>query len=72
LGSRFRGFAFTLGAKGWVSAAVVFATSLWFYAVRFATWNPSRSLLPCFAGHAAKNITVVAVKSAMGFMGGLW
>lgn len=66
------GFAITFGAKGWFSAAVVFATSLWFYAVRFATWNPARSLLPCFAGHAAKNIAVVAVKAAAGFMGGLW
>lgn len=66
------GFAFTFGAKSWFSAAMVFATSLWFYAVRFAPWNPSRSLLPCFAGHAAKNIAVVVVKAALGFMGGLW
>ena len=66
------GFAFTFGAKGWFSSAVVFATSLWFYAVRFAAWNPSHSLLPCFAGHAAKNIAVVAVKTATGFMGGWW
>jgi len=65
------GFAFTFGVKGWFSAAVVFATSLWFYAVRFARWNPARSLLPCFAGHAAKNIAVVAVKAATGFMGTL-
>lgn len=66
------GFAITLTAKGWFSAAIVFATSLWLYAVRLGNWNPRRSLLPCFAGHAAKNLGVVAVKTAAGFMGGLW
>jgi hypothetical protein len=29
-------------------------------------------LLPCFAAHAAKNLGVVAIKAALGFMGGLW
>ena len=66
------GFAFTFGGKGWFSTAAVFATSLWLYAARLAAWNPSRSLLPCFAAHAAKNLGVVAVKAAMGFMGGAW
>lgn len=66
------GFAWTLTAKGWFSTAVVFAASLWFYAARLAPWNPSRSLLPCVAAHAAKNAGVVAVKAATGFMGGLW
>jgi uncharacterized protein len=66
------GFAFTIGAKGWFSSAVVFATSLWFYVARLAPWNPQRSLLPCFAGHAAKNAGVVAVKAATGYMSGLW
>lgn len=66
------GFALTLGAKGWFSAGVVFAMSLWMYAARLAAWNPGRSLLPCFAGHAAKNVGVVGVKLAAGFMGGLW
>ncbi len=66
------GFALTLSVKGWFSAAIVFATSLWLYALRLGGWNPRRSLLPCFAGHAAKNLGVVAVKAAAGFMGGLW
>ena len=48
------GFAFTFDAKGWFSATAVFATSLWLYVTRLAAWNPSRSLLPCFAAHAAK------------------
>lgn len=63
------GFAFTPGAKGWFSTAVVFATSLWLYVVRLAAWNPRQSLLPCFAGHAAKNLGVVAIKAATGFIG---
>ncbi len=66
------GFALTLGTKGWFSAATVFAMSLWMYAARLAPWNPQRSLLPCFAAHAAKNLAVVAVKAAAGFMGPLW
>lgn len=66
------GFALTLTAKGAFSAAAVFATSLWLYAARLAPWNPARSLLPCFAAHAAKNAGVVAVKLATGFMGAAW
>lgn len=66
------GFALTLDHKGWFSTAIVFVTSLWFYAARLAPWNPARSLLPCFAAHATKNIGVVVIKAAMGFMGGAW
>lgn len=66
------GFELTLTAKGWFSTAAVLAASLWFYAARLGPWNPTRSLLPCFAAHAAKNLGVVAVKAATGFMGGLW
>ncbi len=66
------GFAWTFTAKGWFSAGIVFLTSLWLYVVRFAPWNPQHSLLPCFVGHAAKNLAVVAVKAATGFMGGAW
>jgi hypothetical protein len=66
------GFVFTFSAKGWFSTAAVFATSLWLYVARLANWNPSRSLLPCFAAHTAKNLGVVAVKAFAGFMGGLW
>lgn len=66
------GFELTIGAKGWFSTAVVFVTSLWFYAVRFGPWNPQNSLLPCCLAHAAKNLGVVAIKAASGFMSGLW
>jgi uncharacterized protein len=62
------GFVVTLTAKGWFSSGIAFATSLWLYALRLGPWNPQRSLLPCFAGHAAKNIGVVAVKAATGYM----
>jgi membrane protease YdiL (CAAX protease family) len=66
------GFVLTLDTKGWFSTGIVFATSIWLYALRLGRWNPQRSLLPCFAGHAAKNFGVVAVKAATGFMGGAW
>ena len=66
------GFALTADAKGWFSTAIVFATSLWLYGARLAAWNPRRSLLPCFAAHAAKNAGVVAIKAASGYMGGIW
>lgn len=66
------GFALTLGPKGWFSTGVVFAMSLWMYVARLAAWNPPKSLWPCFAGHAAKNLGVVGVKLAAGFMGGAW
>jgi uncharacterized protein len=66
------GFALTLTAKGWFSSSLVFATSIWLYLSRLAWWNPTRSLLPCFVAHAARNMAVVAVKAATGYMGGLW
>ena len=66
------GFSLTLSPKGWFSSGAILAGSMWFYAVRLASWNPQRSLLPCFAAHAAKNAGVVAVKAAMGFLGGWW
>lgn len=63
---------FQWGAKGWFSTAVVFASSLWFYTVRFWPLNPTRSLVPCIAAHAAKNLGVFAVKYAQGFVSGWW
>jgi len=66
------GFRWTCGLKGWFSSAAVFAGSLWFYAVRFASWNPRHSLLPCFAAHAAKNLGVIAIKGVQGFVVGWW
>lgn len=66
------GLQLTLTVKGWFSTSVAFITSLWFYTVRFASWNPERSLLPCFAAHAAKNLGVFAIKAAQGFVVGPW
>jgi membrane protease YdiL (CAAX protease family) len=66
------GFAFTPTAKGWFSTGAIFAGSVGFYAVRLGGWNPQRSLLPCFAAHAAKNLGVVMVKAATGFVSGWW
>lgn len=58
------------GPKAWFSTAVVFAGSLWFYTVRFWPLNRTRSLLPCIAAHAAKNLGVFAIKYAQGFVTG--
>ena len=66
------GFALTLTQKGFFSVVVVFAMSHWLYAARFAPWNATQSLLPCFAAHAAKNAGVVVVKAASGYMSGWW
>lgn len=66
------GFALTLTTKGWFSAATVFAMSLWLYVARFAAWNPSHSLLPSVAAHAAKNAGVILIKASTGYMGSLW
>ena len=66
------GLVLHLGAKGWFSTAMIFAGSLWFYAVRFLPANPARSLLPCIAAHAAKNLGVFAIKYAQGFVSGWW
>ncbi len=65
-------FSWTLNAKGWFSATTVFISSLWFYTVRFASFNPQQSLIPCIAAHAAKNIGVFAIKGMQGFIAGWW
>ncbi len=62
----------TFNAKGWFSTAAVFASSLWFYTVRFMPMNPSNSLIPCFTAHATKNIGVFTVKAVQGFINGWW
>jgi membrane protease YdiL (CAAX protease family) len=62
----------TFTPKGWFSTAAIFAGSLWFYFVRFARFNPTRSLLPCFAAHAAKNLGVIGVKAVQGHLVGWW
>ena len=61
---------FTLTPKGWFSTIIVFLSSLWFYFVRFAVFNPSRSLLPSIVAHATKNLGVFIIKLAQGFIDG--
>jgi membrane protease YdiL (CAAX protease family) len=66
------GFALTLTPKGWLSFIAVFIGSLWFYACRFASWNPHRSLLPCFVAHLTKNAGVLIIKYIQGHVVGAW
>ena len=61
-----------INGKAWFSTGSIFVGSLWFYAVRFWPLNPGRSLLPCIAAHAAKNLGVFAIKYAQGFVDGWW
>lgn len=58
--------------KAWFSTGAIFAGSLWFYALRFLPANPTRSLAPCIAAHAVKNLGVFAIKYAQGYVTGWW
>lgn len=58
----------TLTTKGFFTTGILFANSLWFYACRFGPWNPTRSLFPCMAAHAASNLGVYLVKLFQGFI----
>ena len=60
---------FTTGSH-W-TLMILFANSLWFYAVRFNRFNPARSLLPCFAAHISSNIGVFAIKLFQGHVVGI-
>ncbi len=62
------GFHLTLTAKGFFSTGILFANSLWFYAVRFGPWNPRHSIFPCMLAHAASNLGVFGVKLAQGYI----
>ena len=68
LWSRDDGFEWTLTGKAFFSTAILFANSLWFYALRFGPWNPKRSLFPCMLAHAASNLGVFFVKWAQGYV----
>ena len=61
-------FAWTFTTKAFFTTGILFANSLWFYALRFAPWNSNRSLFPCMLAHAASNFGVFAVKWAQGFI----
>lgn len=61
-----------LDAKALWSTGILFVNSLWWYAVRFLPGNPQRSLIPCFAAHAASNAAVFFVKLSQGHIQGLY
>lgn len=62
------GFAVEWTVKGGFTTFFLFVNSLWFYTVRFAFGNDSRSLLPCFVAHAASNASVWVVKGLQGYL----
>ena len=62
------GFELTLTTKAFFSTGILFANSLWFYALRFGPWNKHRSIFPCMLAHAASNFGVFAVKLVQGFV----
>ena len=62
------GFEWTLTGKALFCTAILFANSLWFYALRFGPWNPKRSMFPCMLAHAASNLGVFFVKWAQGYV----
>lgn len=63
-------FSWEFTAKGIYSTVAVFLSSLWFYIVRFAAFNKTRSLLPSIIAHATKNLGVFVVKGVQGFVVG--
>lgn len=54
--------------KAFFTTAILLANSLFFYALRFGSWNKNRSIFPCMLAHAASNLGVFIVKLAQGFV----
>jgi uncharacterized protein len=65
-------FGWQVTPKGIFSTGAVLLSSLWFYTLRFASFNPTRSLLPCIIAHGTKNASVFAVKALQGYIGEWW
>lgn len=63
---------FDFSLKAWWSTAMVALFSVWLYAMRFSKLNPSRSLIPCFSAHLAKNLGVFAIKLIQGHVTSWW
>lgn len=59
-------FSFIFTPKAFFTTAILFANSLWFYALRFGSWNQNRSLFPCMLAHAVSNLGVFIVKFFQG------
>lgn len=62
------GLQLTLTPKGFFTTGLLFANSLWWYAVRYGPWNPHRSIFPCMIAHAISNLGVFMVKWAQGYI----
>ena len=62
------GFEWTFTTKAWFTTGILFANSIWFYALRFGPWNRGRSIFPCMIAHAASNLGVFAIKLAQGYV----
>ena len=58
--------SFIFTSKALFTTAVLFVNSLWFYALRFGSWNPNRSLFPSMLAHSVSNLAVFAVKWMQG------
>lgn len=59
-------FAWVFTSKAFFSTAILMANSLWFYALRFGSWNKNRSIFPAMLAHVASNLGVFVVKLAQG------
>ena len=59
-------FRLIFTTKAFFTTAILFANSLWFYALRFGPWNKNRSLFPCMLAHAVSNFGVFVVKFIQG------
>lgn len=62
------GFTWTFSTKAWFSTSILFANSLFFYALRFCRWNSRHSIFPCMIAHAVSNLGVFFVKLAQGYI----
>lgn len=62
------GFAWTFTSKAFFTTGILFANSLWWYAIRFSPCNPQRSIFPCMIAHAASNLGVFGVKLVQGYV----
>ena len=59
-------FSLIFTAKAFFTTVILFVNSLWFYAIRFGSWNKNRSLFPCMLAHAGSNLGVFVVKFIQG------
>ncbi|MGF1483242.1 MAG: lysostaphin resistance A-like protein [Opitutales bacterium] len=65
-------FELHFDTKAIYSTSWLFVMSLWFYFVRFATFNLERSLLPCMVAHLIYNLGVFVTKLLQGHVVGLY